>query len=127
MKIIHFIVYLMISPLSIYAECNLKTDIVKNPNGSRTYSEECHLLMGDWKKDLEKAEQEIVKLEQAIKLKDLAIVDYEKRVDLWRDTSFNLESKLTTIERFQTTDRWIMFGMGVATTVLSVWAAGQLK
>ena len=112
---------------SVFAECNLANDIKKNTDGTYTYTRECHLLMGDWRKDLEQANKDIEKLQKAIELKDLAINDLSQSRKLWMDTSFDLERRLNATERLQTTDRWIHFGLGIATTVLSVWAAGQLR
>lgn len=110
-----------------FGECNLANDIKKNADGTFTYTRECHLLMGDWRKDLDQADQDIQKLQKAIELKDLVINDLSQSRKLWMDTSFDLERRLNATEKLQTTDRWVHFGLGIATTVLSVWAAGQLR
>jgi hypothetical protein len=120
------LISLIISTLS-YGKCDLSTDVKKTPNGNYIYSKECHLLMGQWKNDLEKRQKQVKALEKTITLKDLAINTNLQRVDRWRDTSFTLEDRLFKIERLQSTNKVLYFGIGVIFTGLSVWAASQIN
>lgn len=124
--IILLCVYFIFIPDSVYADCNPATDIKENANGTFTYSLECHIEFGEIREKLELAVEETKQLRKTIELKDLALTQYKENANLWRDTSFDLERRLTTMERLQTTDRWIHFGLGVLATGLSVWAAEQV-
>jgi hypothetical protein len=110
-----------------WAECDLAKDINKNADGSYTYSKECHLLMGQWKKDLEARAQQADELKKSIELKDLALTHTEQRVNLWRDTSFSLEDRLNKAEKMTQFDRWFHFGLGIVVTGAAVWGASKLK
>jgi len=111
---------------AVWADCNLKTGITKNSDGSFKYTRECHLLMGDWKKDRDSFKAENETLRKNITLKDLSITHHEQRTKLWMDSSYDLEKRLTTIQRFNSTDRWFHFGLGIVATGLSIYLAGQI-
>jgi hypothetical protein len=79
------------------------------------------------KLDLEDREAQVQALTKSIELKDLAIKTHEQRADLWMNTSFKLEDRVNTIERYNDTNKWLYFGLGIVVTGLSVWGAGQLR
>ncbi len=110
-----------------YGECDFSKDIKKNSNGSYTYSSECHIKVGKIVKENELREEQVVKLNKAIELKDLAITKSEERTQLWINTSDKLEGRLNTIEKMQDSNKIVWFVAGIGFTVLSVWAAGQIK
>ena len=41
-------------------------------------------------------------------------------------TSYKLEEKVTTWERWKETHQWVYFGLGVVTAGVSVYLAGQV-
>lgn len=109
------------------ADCDFSTGIKPNPDGSYTYTKECHIKVGEIKQDLDVTKTQVVELKKAIELKDLALKLSDERVNLWMDTSLKLETRLNKIEDLKSKNELLYFGLGVATTVLAVWAAGQLR
>jgi energy-coupling factor transporter transmembrane protein EcfT len=113
--------------------CNWNTDI--QLQGSKfLYTASCHKLVGDTVKKargLEKAESErqvqVNKLSETITLKDLALDKADQRMMSWRDESYNQHERLLKQQKYAKWNDWLYFGGGVALTVLSVWAAGQLR
>lgn len=126
MKFISLILLLVFSSNVAFADCDF-TKIVKNTDGTYTYSKELHICVGQMKQDLEIKEQQITDYKKAIELKDLALSKSEARADLWMNTSFKMEDRLTTIDSLQNRNAAIYVGLGVIGTILSVWAAGQLR
>lgn len=116
----------MISNVAL-AECNWKTDIETLPDGRRAYSTECHIKVGEMKRDLETANQQVVVLTKAIELKDLAYAKSNERLELWMNTTYKLEDRLNKIDSLQAKNSWLMFGLGVVVTSAAVWGAGQLR
>lgn len=109
-----------------YAACDFKTGVVKNEDGSRTYTKECHVAVGEMKQDLEIETEKNAKLNKALNLKDLVIEKADQRADLWMNTTFKLEDRITKIDEMQSTNKWIAFGLGLAvawgTTYIAVQA-----
>ena len=70
--------------------------------------------------------QENESLKKVIELKDLALDVSEKRTELWLKTSSKAYDSLNQYENLRTSNQLLYFGLGVATTVLAVWAASQL-
>jgi hypothetical protein len=114
-------------PLRAVAACDFAVDIKANTDGTYTYSRDCHIEVGKRVKKLELTEQRADELEKTIELKDLALVRQKERADLWMDTSVKVNDKLQSYESAAKSSDWLHFGLGVAVTVLSVWAAGQLR
>lgn len=110
-----------------FAECNWKTDIEVLSDGRRAYSTECHVKVGEMKRDLETANQQVVVLTKAIELKDLAYAKSNERLELWMNTTYKLEDRLNKIDSLQAKNSWLMFGLGVVVTSAAVWGAGQLR
>lgn len=128
-KFISFMIMAVISldSVSAMAACDFAKDIVSNPDGTYTYSKECHIEVGKKVKKLEIAEARAEELEKAIELKDLALVKQKERADLWMDTSLKMNEKLRQYDSMANTDRVLHFALGVGVTILSVWAAGQIR
>jgi hypothetical protein len=100
-----------------FAECDFKTGITANQDGSYTYTKECHVKVGQMKNDLETAQKQLDNLGQAITLKDLALQKSDDRVNLWMQTSSQLEDRITKLDSMQKHNEWIYFGLGVLTTL----------
>ena len=107
--------------------CEFSKDIQKNPDGSYTYTRDCHVEVGKTYKKLDFKVLQVEKLEEAIELKDLAIVKGHERIDLWMQTSFKLEDRVNTIDRMKERNKCIYFGLGILVTGFAVWGAGQLR
>jgi hypothetical protein len=110
-----------------FGACNPSTDIKENSDSTYTYSKECHLEVGKILKKVSLLEEQIVNLNKQISLKDALILTYDEKTRLWMDTSYKLNDKLLAYESVSSNDKWIMFGLGVGVSILSVWAAGQLR
>ena len=109
-----------------FALCDFKNDIKENQDGSYTYTRSCHVEAGKAFGKVSLLEDRISLLEKKIELKDLTIDRYDKRTELWIDTSFELNDKLQKYENLKSQDRWVSFGLGIGVAILSVWAAGQI-
>lgn len=107
------------------ADCDF-SKIVINPDGSRTYSKELHICVGQMKQDLDIANSQLADYKKAIDLKDLALVDTQKRSDIWMNTSFQLQDRMNAVDKLKSSNELLYFIGGVIFTGLSVWGAGQL-
>ena len=113
--------------------CNWTTDI--QSQGSRySYSKDCHKKVGNLVKkvrELERAnlerQRQAEKLVKTVELKDLALDKADLRMRNWRDEVYNQHDRLLRQQKLAKYNDWLYFGSGVALTVLSVWAAGQIK
>lgn len=108
-----------------FAECNPKTDIKETPQGY-LFTEECYLAAGTWKKESEQLKKDNEKLNKSIELKDLAIDQSQQRIQLWTDTTMQLEEKVNKIESSKAFNQWLYFGIGVILTSGAVYGASQL-
>lgn len=108
------------------AACDFSTGISKNADGTYTYSKDCHVAVGQMKYDLEAANKQVDDYKRVIELKDLALTKSNERADLWMEASFKLQDRMNTIDDMKSKNQWLMFGLGVLTTGLAVWGAGQL-
>ena len=124
-KLIASILLFSISSVS-FADCDY-TKIVDNKDGTYTYSKELHICVGKMKQDLQVAQTQVLELNKAIELKDLAITKSSERTQLWMDTTFKVQDRLNTYDSIQGKTNTLYFLGGVGLTVLSVWAAGQLR
>lgn len=117
---------LFIVPIISFADCSFKDDIKKNQDGTYTYSRDCHVEVGrDLEElDIRKEQNEVYK--KIVTLKDLQIEDYQKRSDLWKNTSVDLSDRLSKIENTRNTDKILYFGLGIATMVLSAYTASKI-
>ena len=113
-----FILLLLISQVS-YAECDFKTGITKNSDGSYNYTRDCHIRVGE-------TVQENENLKKSIDLKDLAIQKQEDRITLWSDTSYKLEQRVNAIEEMKSKNDFLYFGLGVLATVGTAFAVSRV-
>lgn len=117
---------------SALANCDFST--IKKVDSGYLYSSECHGEVGKIKKAkeaLEKASEErkkqVDKLTESIKLKDLALDTADERIMNWRMESYEQHERLLKQRKYEKYNDWMYFGGGILVTVLSVWAAGQIK
>jgi hypothetical protein len=108
------------------ADCDWSKGISPNKDGSYTYSKECHLRVGQLVEDNKTKDLQIADLNKAIQLKDLALQKSDERVNLWMDTSIKLENSLTKVDELQSKNNALYFGLGVASTILSVFVASKV-
>jgi len=111
--------------INICLGCDWKS--VKKVEGGFLYSKECHVEVGRLVVSEDLRIQQINKYEDSIKLKDLAIGKANERIDLWKKTSLSLEQRVIKQYKFSEYNKYMWFIGGIATTVLSGWALGQIK
>lgn len=116
----------LVIPQFVFGQCNFSVDIKKVNNGY-LYTKECHKEIGKIVKQNTLRQEQIDELKKTITLKDLAVNTHIKRVDMWRDTSYNLENRIHKIQRWKKWNDWTFFAIGVLTTSAAVWGAGQLR
>jgi hypothetical protein len=124
-KIIFILIFTLLPNLCM-AECDFSTGIVKQLDGSFVYTKECHLRVGQIKQDLEISLRQVGDLTKAIELKDLALQKSDQRVNLWMDTSQKMEDRVIKIDELQNKNQWLMFGLGIVTTLGASYVASQL-
>lgn len=107
------------------ADCDFKTGITEK-DGSYLYTKECHIKVGEMKRDLGIANEQVKKLNLSLNLKDEALRRANERADLWMDTSYKLEKRVETMDNLYQRNKWLYFGLGVLATSAAVYAAGQL-
>ena len=117
---------LLLSPNLVLADCNIKTDVVRKDNFV-AYSYDCNKMVGKLIKDEEDRKEQVKKLNEAIKFKDLALDFSNKEKDLWRNEAQNQYDILQRHAKYRSYEKWVWFGGGIGLTILSVWAAGQLR
>lgn len=110
---------------SAMADCDY-SKIVKNVDGSYTYSKELHICVGEMKRDLDAATVQLGEYKKVIELKDLALTKANERADLWMNTSFKLQDRMNTIDELKSKNQYLAFGLGIVLTSLAVYGAGQL-
>lgn len=125
-KIALIILILTISVQSM-ANCVYSTDIRLMDDGNYSYSKPCHVKMGENVRDLKISLQQNKLLNEAITLKDLSLTKANERADLWQKTSYDLNSKIETIDSLYQRNKWLYFGLGVLATSAAVYGAGKLK
>lgn len=107
-----------------WADCDY-ANVVKNGDGTFTYSKELHLCVGNMKQDLSIATQQNDKLGKALDLKDLAITKADQRADLWQASTFKLEDRINAIDEMKDKNNWMYFGLGVLTMFAAGYVASQ--
>lgn len=127
MKISCLVISMSLISNMAFASCNWSEDVKKNQDGSFSYSRGCHLEVGASLEELDLRRRQVEELKKSVELKDLAISYSEQRTQLWIDSSTKMNERLNQYEAARANAGWVYFGVGVAVTVLSVWAAGQLK
>lgn len=107
------------------AECNFATDIEVMADGRRIYSKECHIKVGEMKRDIGLLTTQVADYQKVIELKDLALTKANERADLWMNTSFKLQDRMNVIDEMKSKNQWLMFGLGVLTTGVAAYALNQ--
>lgn len=124
-KLISLIIAFSMFSHIAYADCDFKTGITPNDNGSYTYTKDCHLKVGEMKRDLETANKQIDLFKTSLDYKDLALKRADERADLWMNTAFKLEDRVNTLDQMRKTNEWLYFGLGVLTVFAAGYAARQ--
>ena len=130
------------------AACNWSTDIVKVDANTYQYTKECHGEVGvigkalkstkaaleERKKESEALRAEINELSAAngnvkksLELKDLALQKSDEIAIKWKDEAYNQHERLLKQEKLAKKNNWLYFGGGIGLTILSIWAAGQVR
>lgn len=125
-KLISVILTLCLFSNFAFADCDFSKGITKLPDGNYEYSLECHLKVGQLVQDSAVKDKQIQDLTTALDLKNAALTIADQRVALWEKTSDDELSRLNTMESDQHHDNTLAFALGVATTFLAAYAAGQV-
>lgn len=125
-KLISIVLLAVMFSNTAFATCDFSTGITSLPDGGYRYSKDCHVKVGEMKESLENKEKAIVEYKKAIDLKDLALITSQERTQLWMDTSFKLEERVTKIEDLRRRNDWLYFGLGALTVLASGYVAAQL-
>ena len=111
---------------SALGDCDWSKGITPGPNNTYVYSEACHLEVGKLVQAVKTKDAQIADLTKAISLKDLAIDYSDKRIQLWQDTNFKLEDRLSKIDSLERTNSWLYFGLGAITVLGAGFMASRL-
>ena len=112
------IVFLLLFSSLAQADCDW-TQIKDNGNGTYTYPLSLHLCVGQ----LVQANKDLT---AAIQLKDLAIQTSDQRTALWSKVAGDEQDRISKIDDSRKTSEYVAFGLGVALTFLSAYAAGSI-
>ena len=117
---------------SAMSACDWKS--VRKEGSNYVYSVECHKEVGkikNKKESLEKAnverKKQVEKLTKTVELKDLALEKADERSANWRKESYNQHDRLLKQKELSRYNDWWYFGGGIGLSILSIWAAGQIK
>lgn len=125
-KLIASALLLVLVSNTAMADCDFSTGITRQPDGNYLYTKECHVKVGEMKRDLDLANTQLVQYTKVIELKDLALSKADARADLWMNTSFKLQDRMNAVDDLKSKNQFLTFLVGVAFTSLAVWGAGQL-
>ena len=100
----------------VYADCDW-TAIKPMANGSYEYVPALHLCVGNLVVDNKILVAQLVELNAAIELKNLALNKADARTELWRKTSDSEQDRLSKIQDSQKTNDLLWFGLGILSTV----------
>lgn len=118
-------IIIFFNTLNCFGECDFSTGITKNDNSTFIYNRECHLYVGEIRRDLLISQEQLKKLGQAIDLKDQALEKANQRADLWMETSFKLENRLNAIDKFRKDNEMIYFGLGMLTMFAAAYVTSR--
>lgn len=124
-KIIALVLSFSLFSGSCFADCDWSR-IVKNPDGTYTYSKELNLCVGQNVQDGKTKDVQIQDLMKAVSLKDLAIQKADARAQNWMDTSFKLDEKVQSAVKDEKLSSWAYFGLGILTTFAAGYTAAKL-
>lgn len=113
-------------PFQAFADCDFKTGIKPLPNGNYEYSHDCHIKVGEMKRDLDISLAQNLDLTKALNLKDLALQSANERAELWMNTSYKLQANINTMDKLYQSNKYIYFGLGVVATFAASYAIKQV-
>lgn len=125
-KLIRIVCSVTLFSSAAFGDCDF-SKVVKNNDGTFTYSKDLHICVGQLVQDNTIKAQQIDDLNKAISLKDLTIQKSDERANLWMDTSFKLESRVETIDKMEKTNSWLFFALGAVTVIGAGMMAAQLS
>lgn len=111
---------------SVFANCELARDIKRVPGGF-LYTEECHKEVGKRFIENKEYKKQVSNYEELLKLSDKAISIERERSDLWKKTSYELQTRIQNLDDSQHKNNLIYFGAGVILMLGATWAAGQVQ
>lgn len=123
--LIAFMIFLVIRS-SALANCNWDTGVQKIDATHYSYSLDCHLAVDVLYKQNILKDQQIVDLNKAFTLKDLALQESEKRADMWQATSLKLTDEINKYESLRKSSEIEYYAAGILTVAISAWAIGQV-
>ena len=95
-------------------------------DGGFEYSAAQSLCVGQLVQDNKTQAAQIADYSKAISLKDLALTNSDARVALWQKSADDEMDRLNKIETDQKRSDWLIFGLGVVTTLGAGWMASKL-
>lgn len=104
-----------------FAECNLVRDISVQDTYVK-YSFECHQFVGKTFMDNEDRKKKITSLEEIVAYQKEQLALQTQRGDMWQATSQSLKKDVDSLSKAQETKNYLIFGSGVLTTILVVFA-----
>lgn len=110
-----------------HAECDFSTGIEKLADGRFAYSSECHKKVGKMVADEKDRQEQLAQKDVQIKNLGVDLGIQQQRAQLWMDTSLKLEDRVNQMETMRSNNNLLHFILGVATTGVAVWGAGQLR
>lgn len=108
-----------------YADCNWSS--IEEVEGGYLYSTDCHIKVGKLVKESKLREEQVKELNKTIELKDLSLSKANERIDNWRNTTYELEDRIMKQRKWSIYNDYLYFGGGIALTILSAWAFGQVN
>lgn len=123
-KIILLFTFLVTTQL-IASECNWNS--ITEKDSKYIYTPECHLKVGELIKEEKKREKQVEELKKSIELKELALDISDQRIMKWRNEAYSQNQALERSYKYSKYNDLLYFGLGIVTTSLAVWGAGQLK
>jgi hypothetical protein len=105
------------------AKCDWKS--IKKQGEYYLYPKECDIEVGKLVLKEKERKAQVKKLNETIKLKDLALNEADKRIDLWRDTTYKMEDRILKQKTYNKYTNWAYYGLGVLSVVLGGYAIGQ--
>lgn len=109
-----------------FAECNYAEDIKKQSETSYSYTKECHVEVGMKFKELDLRIQQVEYYKRSLDSQQGALNNANARIELWRNTAFQLEDRVNKIDSYRERQNWIWFGLGILATGLAVHGASKL-
>lgn len=100
---------------------------IKKQGNSFVYSAECHDQVGKLADSEKERKKQVEKLEQSIELKDLALTTAEKRVELWKKTTYEVEDRALRYKKFANLTKYGWFAMGVISVFASAYAFDKVR